>query len=209
LIVAAKNRQLIRAHGDVPPGEGFPVEIIHRFQDAAGAVSVELDLTSAPVPNRSYWADTATINQVDGMIRIMFGQRQVTGTSLRSLVIIYLTELDAKRFLSTCEKFRSTLENTLNNLGAVSPPQFSIEQEPAGTVPLGANIVTASFSGAMANLDFYSLSPRMLVEFTRRELDKIAIDPVVRVILRTSLLATVIEGVGVACQTAAQESRNG
>lgn len=199
--MSPKNQQLAR-RAAIREGEGCIIDVTRRNRDdAAGTIEVALDLSCVPVPSRSYSADAASVDYADEVVRIMFAQKQIAGGKLRSLLVISMSVEDAERFLVNCKDLRPTLDGFLNAAGLAKPALLTITEEPQEqTVTLEAAIVNASFSSKRANFDFYYLSPRMMVEFARDKFDKIAIDPVVRVMLRTSLLASIVDGIEEACK---------
>lgn len=68
---------------------------------------------------------------------------------------------------------------------------IDITDEPNQTIGLTANIVMASCSGEESALDFYHMSPFSVVEVQKG--GGLFADPVVRVILPTSLLMALVD----------------
>src|SRR5882724_4923678 len=76
------------------PGEGATIDVIRQTlpsTDGVTAVLVSLDLGQAPVPSRRYVSDQVGIVSAESDIRLLFGQRKISGTGLRALLVIHMT----------------------------------------------------------------------------------------------------------------------
>ena len=85
-----------RDQGNVVPfqahireGEGVIIQSNRRLTPQPnGSVTMELglDMSKAPVPERRYAADIASVIYRDGNVYIMFRQKKLVGNGLRSMV---------------------------------------------------------------------------------------------------------------------------
>jgi len=176
----------------VRAGEGAIVHVSRRLVPKTNGdtfVELGLRLDEAPVPERRYPADFAWVDIAEGLVRIMFGQRRISGKSLRSLVIVAMTEETARNFLSTCKDFTPKLRTYLER---TSIPESTLDvqpEEPDQTVVLMANIVAIAHSGNEACIDFYHASARSLHDAISRSVNQLGVEPLVRIFLTGSLLA--------------------
>ncbi len=178
----------------VRPGEGAAVHVQQRLVPVVGGTVLELllRLGDAPVPDRRYPADLAWVDRNDGHVRLMFGQRRLSGDKLRSLVIVTMTCEAAERFLSTCLDFGPALQKYLHDSRTDSAELIALSDEPEQTVVLVANIVALAHSSNEATLDFYHASARAMHEAISQKADRIGVEPVVRVMLSGALLDAIL-----------------
>jgi len=200
----AKHRAALTT--SIRAGEGAVIDVASRRTEGA-VVEISLDLASAPVPTRSYCADVGTTMLDDGDVLILCGQKKLVGGGLRSLLVIRLTKQAAGQFLGTCGTFHPDLRKYLEQQGLNPAPALELESEPDQTVALVANIVAAAKSANEGCLDFYHVSPRMWADFTRHNLNQIAIDPVVRIMVPVQLLVTILDGISAKAGTESEGSR--
>lgn len=149
------------------------------------------NLADAPVPDRRYLAELASIVYKNETVQFLFAQEKLS-SSLRSLLVIHMSTSAARSFASSVEKMSNpSLEEIakITHLAPVSLP--NINDEPDQTVALVANRVGVAVSGREASLDFYQVSISSLVNMITT--NKIGVEPVVRVDIRTSLLIALIK----------------
>src|SRR5258708_6901353 len=84
-------------------GEGAVVELARRQvtqPDGSTALELNLDLSMAPVPEKRYVADIASLIYEDDVVQLLFGQKKVGRHSgLRSLIVVQMTSTAASHFL--------------------------------------------------------------------------------------------------------------
>ncbi len=167
--------------------------IRHQSINVAGTTGTlfTIDLTSAPVPDRRYAADIATVVRVNDMVRLIFGQTKVGGIEPRSLVVIHLSALAVRQFLQSMPDVLATMRAYAQQSNLTKVSLVDVEKEPNQTVALAANITAASASGREACMDFYYTSPFVMLQVTKG--GGFAVDPVVRVMLSTGLLLAICE----------------
>lgn len=174
------------------PNEGIGINVIRNVVPQANGTTVTIvgfDLSNAPVPDRRYVADTATVILSKGTVKLVFAQETIT-SKLRSMLIIHMTINGIRHLLSSIKHLKNTDFDTLvNSLNLEHEDLLTLEEdEPEQTIALSANMVAAAFSGNETCLDFYSASAFVMANIANSK--TVPIDPVVRVDLRTSLFVS-------------------
>jgi hypothetical protein len=178
------------------PGEGVIIETSRKMiplPNGTSSFEISLDMGSAPVPERKYVANTASVTFEGEFVSMLFGQHTV-GTRprrLRTLIVISVSSAGALSFLKSLEPISAQLKILREQLGSGLALE-DIEEEPPApqTVALAANLIVLSFSGREAVIDYYHASPYVLSQLQMN--GKLAVDPVVRVILPSGLLLSII-----------------
>jgi hypothetical protein len=164
-------------------GEGVALDVRVKHDVAVSGQSValmEVDVRNAPVPDRRYVADMYAVRAEGRSFRLMFGQRRLNGTELRTLLIIQMSATAVKQFLTTVDQVKNpTFQEIVQVVGAPAEQPGVVDREPDQTVALSANMVLTAMSGEEAAMDFYKASPFSLHAAPVR--GKLALDPVVRV----------------------------
>ena len=185
-----KNPARVRPLGGIiRPGEGYVLDVVHRERprpDGTTVSSIGVELGSAPVPERRYVCDVASVNRGEQGVQLLFAQAKVGSSALRSLLVVHVSGGGVGQFLRAMEemgpRMRSYLQRTQPHL---RERLIDLPEEPQQTVALAANLIVASHSGQEACLDFYHASA---FSFHAVKLGgNLAVDPVVRVFLTTSL----------------------
>ena len=183
---------------DNRPGEGvFLDAVVNTFVGTDGKTIAQMgiNLAAAQVPDRKYYADICGITSFRGTVKLMFGQERVNSTELRSLLVVQMSEDSVGRFLSTIDQVKNP---TFLEAAASATSKFELEPlttkitEPVQAIALPANLVFCGVSGTDACADFYQASPFAIGNVMKSK--RLALDPVVRVDLRTSLFLSLIEG---------------
>jgi hypothetical protein len=175
------------------PGEGTPVPV--RISPVVGTSGeslsyMELDLREAPVPERRYVCDLASLSFDRNTVKIMFGQQRIGKTALRSLVVVHMSKRGVEQFLSSVDKMtHPTYQEIIAMEGLSVEALPTIDEEPDQTIALQANLVITAMSGPEALMDFFQLSPSALLggadAATRQT---VPLEPVLRVDLRSTLM---------------------
>ena len=177
-------------------GEGVEVDVvIDQFlaSDGSKVTNIGINLGAAQVPDRRYVADACAVSMAHGTVKIMFGQERIDGSAWRSLVLVQMSAASASRFLGTLSQPGSPVADPNN-----PSRQFGIEllasnvKEPDQAIALSANLAVVAINESEACLDFYQASPFSLSGAV--ETKKLALDPVVRIDLRSSLFFGLIDG---------------
>ena len=187
----AKKNQLVQRL--TRPNEGVAIDIIrHPMREGAKSQQISMDMSSAPVPDRRYPADVASVLVSDDMVRLLFGQRKLTGTGLLSVLVINISFWGVRQFLSSMVGVAKTGRTHMEEHRIPAAQLFQVKEEPNQTVPLAANIIAAAYAGREACMDFYHAS-----SFSMRGLGLGAgffAEPVVRITLTTPLLLAIHDG---------------
>lgn len=157
---------------------------------AAGNI-VSLDLSMAQVPDRRYAADAVRVDVGEDMVRLFFAQHRPLGEGLQSLLLVRVPFLGARQFLRAMAGIATQLKAYLEKFNIRPPTPLDIKEVPNQTVTLDANIVAAGFSAREACLDFYHVSPYVILSLSKG--GDVFAEPVVRVILTTTVLASIYE----------------
>ncbi len=176
-------------------GEGALIDVeLHADAQVAGQtkVSVGINLESAQVPDRRYVADVANAAYSDETVKLFFGQKKLGSSELRSLLIINFPPDKVQQFLSSVDVMQQpSLDEIIKVTGLSEGTLEEINSEPGQTTSLVSNVLGVGVSGREACLDFYHISPFSIVKIPSTH--KVAIDPVVRVHLRTSIFAALVK----------------
>lgn len=161
-------------------------------------MSLSLDFTTAPVPDRKYVADVAWVVQATDSIKLLFGQNKVS-SGLRSLLVINISPESAKVFINAIDLVQKPSFREIAELTQLAIPQLiEITEEPEQTIAFKANIISGSVSGHDACIDFYYISPISMRNLAT--MDKAGIDAVVRVDIQVNLFVAFIEQLKVVSQ---------
>lgn len=175
-------------------GDGVVIDVVqHRSVETAGITQITygLNLNEAPVPTRRYVADVADAVSKRGGIHLIFGQEKVGSDDLRSLLVIHVSASSIRAILQSFAQMTPTFQQIAETVGSEREALSSVREGSAQAVAFSATGCACAAAGEDACLDFYSVSP-----FSVRSVQvvkKVAVDPVVRVDLRVSLLAALIE----------------
>ncbi len=173
-------------------GEGVLVEMqISPVMEVGGISVAQLrgDLSMLPVPDRHYTADICGVQYRRETVYVLFGQERFgKEPGLRNLVVVRMTPASVEAYLKSWDGTEGTRSfDKLVQATQVSAEELTdVDTEPKETVTLSANIVLSAASGRESCLDFYYASPFSKAAVSRT--NKLALDPVVRVDLRTGLL---------------------
>lgn len=193
------HRQSVSRQSVKPrPGDGVPIDVIvDQFVATDGTSVANLGINAAEleVPDRRYTADMCAVSANHGTVRLIFAQERVDDSGWRSLVVVNMSNEAARRFLSTLRQMGGPSLDEIaiaSELRAEPLATKMSEPDPGQAISLSANMVFTAVSGNEACLDFYQASPfAMMAVFASKQL---ALEPIVRVDLRTSLLLGLIDG---------------
>ena len=169
------------------PGVGFPVDVTLGKVEVGGLANAELHLGSAPVPDRRFACDAASVNLRDGRCRLLLAQSKPVGNGWLSMLVFDLTAEAVTMFLRAVDKNASPVyrsdANLVNDLTEFSE---SAEQN----VVLTANLIIAGYAGTEGCMDFYHASPFALQQIALTK--SLMVDPVVRVSLPVRLVFGIV-----------------
>lgn len=190
-----KSRQVSLPSTLIRPGEGTLLDIVPAADvqpTGSTSISIGIRLSDAPVPDRKYVADICCILKTNGHFKLLFGQQRVDSTELRSLLVIHMSNDGVKRVLESFQGMsKPTYQELVDALNFEAEDLSDCPKEPNQTVALSANLGICGISGAESCFDFFQASPFAIVAAPKAK--KLALDPVVRVELRTSLLFSIVD----------------
>jgi hypothetical protein len=174
------------------PGEGVVVEISvlrATVADGVNKMTFSLDLSKAQVPSRRFYANAVQVAQEEGAFHLCFGQKKLfaeagSRVELRAMLDVVLVSEAMSQFLMALQSHQ------FNGMTQSSVSSFT--EEPAQTIPLNASFAAVSVGAEESCLDFYHSSAFELAAVAAGQ-RSIHLDPVVRVILPTSLFQALIE----------------
>jgi hypothetical protein len=154
--------------------------------DGKTVSSMGADLSKAPVPDRRFTADTCTLIASPNTLKIVFGQERIDGKGLRSAIVVQMSRNAGVNFVRTIDAMDGPSLADIVKDGKISPERSTVTEEPAQALSLSANTPITAISGHEACIDFYQISAFAMSVASRSQ--KLAVEPVVRVTLRTSLV---------------------
>lgn len=183
----------IARQDQVRPGEGALVDL-SLLPDASvagkGTATFQVSLASVPVPHKRYAADLSFVELVDETVHIFFGQRRLRSDELRSLVVIKMDIAWVHRFIRSIDDSSHPFEKYASDNKIRTEVLTECGEEPKDTVSFDANFTLAAIAGRQACLDFFYSSPFAFSASMGAK--KLAIEPVLRVDLRASLLMGIL-----------------
>jgi hypothetical protein len=189
----AKQERVAQIIPRIRDGEGVTVTTTRRMvpqPDGTASFELSIDMGNAPVPERRYAADIASVTYRDGAVYLIFGQKKLAGTSLRSMVVLTMSSLGILNFLKGFEGLPAPAVNQFLSPELLLPAD-KLGDEPGEVVNLASNIILGAFSGREACFDFYFVSPYVLGQLAQS--GKFAVDPVVRITLHSGLANAIIK----------------
>ena len=158
---------------------------VARDVSGANATRMTANISQVPVPNKRYSADTCFVGFSHETVKLLFAQEKFNSEDLRTLIIVKMSTEAMVRFLESCDEASPSFEEFATQAGIKSEELGPFKAEPTETVALDANFALVAMSGREACIDFYH-SSAFAIGASKRT-NKLALDPVVRVDLRTSL----------------------
>lgn len=149
-------------------------------------VELRVDYEKADVPSRAYYADYCDVVKGRSGISLFFGKLKSGTSVLRNKVeIVFPEELFIRQLwknaTSLLEKAKEEFERR-----PLEPIQELVDTEIVQT--FRSNNVMLIFASDEALMDFYYIAPTEIhYAFTKKRAD-ISLDPVIRIVLSTSLL---------------------
>jgi hypothetical protein len=175
-------------------GEGKEIEVIRQTvpqTDGTTSYEFNIDISHAPVPERRYVADAATLLFSGDVVRLVLGQKRLLSSEeLRSAVVVFLSAQALTYFLRSSNDVHPIL-NEYAAQHQISEFLTELKTEPEHTTFITSNIILMAFSGREACLDFYNSSPFVLA--VAQKGGKWALDPILRVDLSTGLLIAILD----------------
>lgn len=160
---------------------------------SSSLVSVGIDLSKAPIPERRYVADVAAVVVSDDIVRLLFGQTQVVGKQLRTLLDVHVPAVGIVSFLESLrtQGMPETFAVLREKLGREGRGLYEITEEPKQSVGLAVNLIAMAVTAREACLDMYYASTFILSKAVRG-MGPLSADPVVRVSLPSAVLLALV-----------------
>lgn len=173
------------------PGEGVLVDMQMSSVtdvDGGGVAFMRGSFSNVPVPERRYSADICFVSYSDETVYVLFGQKRFDGEDLRNLLVVKMSPSAIRSYLDTLAPVENgqTISSLSETMGIYPEMLPKFQNEPKESITLTANIIMAAVSGREGCMDFYYASPFSKAAAAANK--KLAVDPVVRIDIRTGLL---------------------
>jgi hypothetical protein len=186
--VSKHSQRQVRQHSNLRPGEGAVLDVVlQQGMSVTGnsLTGLAVNVGQAPVPDRKYVAELYSVEYVDSLVRVAFGQRKYGRQDLRNLLVVHIGSQAIIQFVDSINAITlPTYDEIAHQMKIVPAPMYKIEAEPEQTVAVAANMLLSAVSGYEAVLDLYKYSAFSLMAAQRES--KLAIDPVARIDLPTA-----------------------
>lgn len=191
----SKSSQSLVASSPFRVGEGdlVPTRVTNTVKvDGTSVSAFEVNLSQAHVPERRYLADVASVVVHKSDMSLMFAQRRIGSELLRSLLVVRMPAERALMFARSVLSVESPkFMDAVVRQHVEKEELVQIVQEPDQTVALSANMTLMAFSGRESCIDFYQASAFSMAAALKAQ--KVAVDPVVRIELRTGIVWALVE----------------
>jgi hypothetical protein len=177
------------------PGEGFSLDVKIDTTPGIGGKSLSfmgVNLATAPVPDRKFTADTCSVILTVSTAKFVFGQERIDGKGLRSAIVIQMSRNASANFVRICDSMSNPSVDEIAKSEKIPVERMSdVMEEPPQALTLSANMPLGAITGHEACIDFYQASPFAMGVVMRSQ--KLSLEPVVRIDLRTSLLIGLLQ----------------
>lgn len=171
--------------------EGHPISLLKLREDPStesNAVTLNLNMSEAPIPERRYVADVCMLKTGEDGVRFVFGQRDLEDQGLDSALVVRMNPQAARDLSDSLNSMTEpTLEQIMEVMRIKGSPLLSAAGKPRQMVSLMSNICSVAVSGYEVCMDFYHASAFAFRVTTGQKLD---VEPVVRVDIPTSLFSS-------------------
>ena len=161
--------------------------------DGSFGKTVEIDLTRASPPDKSYSADLAGAVYENGVLKLLFGQASRNG-GVRSLIEISMSPVSVIQMINSLNKIvNPSILEILERIGESNRDLTEFDEDPKEVARLKANMVMIGLSGQEACLQFFdadAFAMKKLQQTGKSSSDSVV--GVVRVDTQTALIPTLI-----------------
>ncbi|PIG29380.1 hypothetical protein CLU93_3688 [Janthinobacterium sp. 35] len=179
--------------------EGHPIPIQTLGVTESGDTKYSIDVASAPMPQRRYAAEMCSMTFNDFDAKIVFAQSCLVPDGLDSALVIRMSPQALIELAESFAGFSEKIALLKTQLGFKEDPLVVIDKRPHNMATAVANICSVAIAGHESCLDFYHASAfAMGKSRTNSSLD---IEPVVRVDMRTSQFASLVDKVNEVAMT--------
>jgi hypothetical protein len=172
-------------------GEGAPAHFTTQHiagVDGTHSVVFQVDIASAPVPDRKYAADGIGILERDGEYKLIFVQRELVGEGYVSMLVVHMSQDAIDRIADAVSNLMPGITQFLEGAKIAVGDFVDLGHKAAQTVGFAANIVACGYASREATMDFYQTSS-FAWEHAMKSQHSLAVSPIVRVSLPTRLMA--------------------
>jgi hypothetical protein len=177
------------------PGEGVYVDVtVTPNKSVTGGASGywKANVGALPVPDRRYSADTCTVVAKTDWIKILFGQEKVAGDGLRNLLVINMSPDYAAGVVNMADQIKEPSLAQIWEKVEIAAEQSELPaSEPENTVSLNAAMALIAVDKHISCVDFMQISA--FAKHAAKGSSQIALDPVVRIEFKSSLLHGLVE----------------
>ena len=194
----AKNRSIAtytQPQQKGPRYEGHPLSVLKMpagLGSSEEVITVGLDISSAPVPQRRYAAELCEVRFEYNDLRLIFAQRTLDRGGLDSALIVRMNPNAGRQLLRSINDMQSPgLDGIAEAMGIRAMPLEKISQRPSQMANVVANLVAIAVSGFETCMDFYHASA-----FAMRNVadsDTLAVEPIVRVDVQTAIFVSMVK----------------
>lgn len=184
------NQHYARERGVAIPASNQTIKLA----DGTAGGAIQIDLSKAMSPDRSYPAELAGAVFEKGAVKLIFGQEARSG-SVRSMLEITMSPTAAVSLLNVVETLSPPLESLFQSTGDELPTLSEFNEDPPEVARLKANMFTLAFSGSDACIDFYYISPFSMARVQLSSTPTANVMGVVRIDIRTALVYALISKV--------------
>ena len=193
----AKNRSVVNfGHGQhtAPRYEGHPLSVL-KLPAGLGSkedvISIGLDISSAPVPQRRYAAEACEVRFDSNDVKLIFAQKTLDRKALDSALVIRMNPLAALQMLQSIEEMKSPgLDEIAKAMGITAAPKEELVQQPSQMANVVANLVSIAVSGYETCMDFYHASAFAMRNLA--QVNTLAVEPIVRVDIQTAIFISMV-----------------
>lgn len=197
----AKNRSIAtyaQPQQKSPRYEGHPLSVLKMpagLGSSEDVITVGLDISSAPVPQRRYAAELCEVRFEHNDLRLIFAQRTLDRGGLDSALIVRMNPIAGHQLLKSINDMQSPgLDGIAEAMGIRATPLEKITKQPGQMANVVANLVAIAVSGFETCMDFYHASA-----FAMRNVadsDTLAVEPIVRVDIQTAIFVSMVKELG-------------
>lgn len=195
--VSPQLQQLVRHVA--PPSKHATRSDGHPLPYKSSGDMLGVNVSEAPVPERRYAADVASVVVQNADIRVIFGQQGVTG-ELDTALVLRMSQLAARQWLESVDVMTSpNLDEIAKGMG-LKPLSLGLgDGKPSQQALMAVNIVGVAVAGFETCLDFYHASAFAMM--ASQSTNMLEVQPIVRVFLNTALFVSLIHEIRVLAES--------
>lgn len=173
--------------------EGHPIPIKTVGVTESGDTKYSIDVAGAAMPQRRYAAEMCSMTFNDFDAKIVFAQSCLVPDGLDSALVIRMSPQALIDLADTFTGFSKQIAALKAQLDFKEDPLVVIDKRPHNMATAVANICSVAIAGHETCLDFYHASAFAMGK--SRSNSSLEIEPVVRVDMRTSQFASLLDKV--------------